>query len=443
MRRSIAVALITAGLLFASSLPVAAQTIVLVSVRTPGDVPVPGARVDFVPRTSDAPAKPVASASTDVNGQAVLAVPSGHYEVIVSAPGFERVSTAATLTGIDATLSFMIIDAPDGEPARRPTRGSAAVVRGRLLTLAGDPVLGAAVHLSANGRPDGSSTTWEADGTFRTVAAVGLFQTAVLTIEPSNLPIKDMPAVIFVPDAEEYSLRVPISPDGETDVGDIRVSAHAQLRLLVTLGDGSGRVPQDASVWVDRPRTSRTYRDRDNRTVIKYGPRGSGSWREPDGTFRVGPLPPGPVTVYAVNDRSKPTLAAMAKVDVQAHAANEIHLELLQGARITGRVEFAGRTAPLQGSGPLRVLAATSDHGFGSDYGLVADDGSFRITGLVGVRCLRVYGLPPGARVSAIEHAGREITNVPLNLELGQEISVNIFVVPGTPDSAPPKCHAD
>ena len=64
------------------------------------------------------------------------------------------------------------------------------------------------------------------------------------------------------------------------------------------------------------------------------------------------------MTVYAVNDRLNPQLTAMANVDVQPGALNEIHLELLPGARISGRVEFDGGTRPLWGAEPLRVRAS-------------------------------------------------------------------------------------
>jgi hypothetical protein len=68
----------------------------------------------------------------------------------------------------------------------------------------------------------------------------------------------------------------------------------------------------------------------------------------------------------------------------------------------------------------------------GNPNGRVAADGSFQVGGLVGRRCVTLFGIPYGWRLAAIEHAGRNITNVPLTFELGQEISgVTFFVVPG------------
>ena len=77
MHRLLALALVLGG-----SLSAAAETRVIVSVRMATDSeeePVAGAVVSFVPDTLGASPKPVASASTDLNGLAALAIPPGHY----------------------------------------------------------------------------------------------------------------------------------------------------------------------------------------------------------------------------------------------------------------------------------------------------------------------------------------------------------------------------
>jgi hypothetical protein len=236
------------------------------------------------------------------------------------------------------------------------------------------------------------------DGTFRAVAPFVPSGTYTLTVTASGLPVQRMPPIIFMPDVDKVSIRVPVAPDQDMPVGDIRLPAHAMYRLRVTVADGSGRTPDEAKVEVYLPPTRTTYTNREGRFGVKFGPRESVPWREPDGSYNFGPLPPGPVTVYAVNNRLNPQLTAMATVDVQPGALNEIHLELLPGARISGRVEFDGGTRPLWGAEPLRVraVAAGQLRNNSRDPGLVAEDGTFQINGIVGRRCLRVDNIPGG-----------------------------------------------
>jgi hypothetical protein len=439
------VGLIALSLLLASGASDAAQTRVAVSVRMLGEFgeePLAGAVVRFLPDTLGAPGTPVASARTDLNGLAALAVPNGRYVVTASAEGFQTGRSHTALVGNDAVLGFVLEFAdPSVVPEVQARILSSATVSGRLLTLDGAPLLAAAAFLSANGVS--GSTTHAEDGTFRAVAPVASSGTYTLRVTPSHVHVRNRPPVIFVPDIDEYSISVPAVPDREIAIGDIRLPAHPEFRLRVTVTDGTGRTPPDAQVELFRPPTSVTYTNREGRIVTKYGPRGSSGLRDADGVFNFGPLPSGPVTVYAVDDRLNPQLAAMANVEVQAQGLNEVHLELLPGARISGRVEFAGRTRPLQGGDPLRVQAWVSgEYGYSSnDPGLVGEDGSFQIGGLVGRRCLRVHGLP-GWRVASINHAGRDVTYVPFDLELGQEIRVDILVVPGERHSEP-RCELE
>ena len=262
MHRLLALALVLGG-----SLSVAAETRVIVSVRMATDSeeePVAGAVVSFVPDTLGASPKPVASASTDLNGLAALAIASGQYVVTASAPGFETLSTQAILVGIDSALNFVLTPAdPDAvipDVRTRVLSSGTAAVSGRLLTIGGAPLRGATVglsetSLSARGNY-GRSTTPAEDGTFRAVAPFVPSGTYTLTVRPSLLPVQGMPPIIFVSDVDEYSIRVPVAPDQDMPVGDIRLPAHAQYRLRVTVADGSGRIPAETQVEVYRPRTS-------------------------------------------------------------------------------------------------------------------------------------------------------------------------------------------
>ena len=68
--------------------------------------------------------------------------------------------------------------------------------------------------------------------------------------------------------------------------------------------------------------------------------------------------------------------------------------------------------------------------------------GKFSLDGLIGERCLRVDGIPPGWRLRDITHEGRDITNRILRFESGDAYTdVLIRIVPGdAPQGPPPDC---
>ena len=441
MRRLIACCLVLINGGLGSSLAVAAQATLIVTVRTMGEngeEPLAGATIrvtdETVDKNGNTRSKPVASGRTDVGGLAVMTVPSGRYVVTVSADGYKPIRQDAHIVGGDASMFFSLYEPDEPEPLPEVRSGilSPAVVSGRVLTLAGEPLRGAIVSLSGVTEAARPSE----DGSFRIVTRVPSEGTYTLKVQPSILPLLPaIPARIYVPDIEEHSVAVPVLPGHETGGVEIRLPAHQEFRLNVVLSDGTGHVPAEAKVDVHRPPTSVTSVKPDGMIVVRHGPRNSLGVRNPDGTFSFGPLPPGPVTIVAVDDRLNPDLVATARVEVEADGTNEAYLELLKGARLSGRVVFAGLTGPLHSATPLQVLAQASGAegvSSGNPNGRVAADGSFQVSGLVGKRCVTLFGIPYGWRLAAIEHAGRNITNVPLTFELGQEISgVTFFVVPG------------
>ena len=231
--------------------------------------------------------------------------------------------------------------------------------------------------------------------------------------------LPSIPERVYVPNIEGHSVTVPVLPNHETGGVDIRVPAREEFRLNVILIDGTGKVPAEAKV-----------------NVYSVGRSGQGV-RNPDGTFSAGPFPPGPVTIVAVDNPLNPDLVATTRFEVEADAPNDAYLDLLKGARLSGRVVFTGLTGPLHSATPLQVVApafsmeaVTSPNPNGS----VAADGSFHVSGLVGKRCVGLFGIPYGWRLARIDHLGRNIMNVPMTFEPGQEISgVTFFVVPGLP----------
>jgi hypothetical protein len=441
MRRVIAFWLVVINGALGSSFAVAAQSTLIVTVHTLGEngqEPAAGATIRVTDETYDTNGnvrvKQVAAGRTDVNGSAVLPLPSGRYVVTVSADGYKPTRDHAYLVGGHASMHFGLYEPAEPEPPAdvRSESLPPAVVSGRVLTLAGEPLRGAVVSLSGvteAARPGD-------DGSFRIVARVASEGTYLLKVAPSILPLyPEIPTRIYVPDVEEHSVDVPVLPGQETGGVDIRLPAHTEFRLNVALSDGTGHVPAKAAVDVYRPPSSVRSVRPDGMHVVRHGPRGGLGLRNSDGTFSIGPLPPGPVTVVAVDDRLNPELVATARVEVEADGTNEVSLELLRGASVSGRVVFAGLTEPLHSASPLQVsVQAYRGQGVssGNSNGRVAADGSFRVSGLVGERCLTLGGIPGGWRLAAVDQAGRNIMNVPLTFDLGQEVSgVTFFVVPG------------
>ena len=167
-----------------------------------------------------------------------------------SAPGFETLSTQAKFVGIDSALKFVLTPAdPDAVIPDVRTRilstGTATVI-GRLLTIDGTPLRGATVGLSETSLSSHGlygSTTPAEDGTFRAVAPFVPSGTYTLTVTASGLPVHRMPPIIFVPDVDKVSIRVPVAPDQDMPVGDIRLPAHAMYPIA---GDRRRRLWQDS-----------------------------------------------------------------------------------------------------------------------------------------------------------------------------------------------------
>ena len=102
--------------------------------------------------------------------------------------------------------------------------------------------------------------------------------------------------------------------------------------------------------------------------------------------------------------------------------------------------------APLLGATVLLSEKSLASSGSPSQGGTThAEDGTFQINGVIGRRCLRVFGVPGGWRVASIEYTGRDITYVPVDFELGQDVRVNVLLVPGEPlpSHREPRCNPE
>jgi hypothetical protein len=381
----------------------------------------------------------VATLLTDSAGRATTTAPTGNYDGIASASG--HISTRFSVIAVpgEAVLTLMLSRLadeamfPSADPPAPQLRGA---ISGRVLTTQGEPVSNTNVTFIA----DASSTqqsAWTADdGSFSVTLPL------LASANPSDVrvqvrgtggPVSTTTSVVYLPNAIEYSSRVRVYAGYETSGLELRVNTHPAFFLRVTARDVAGDVPLGTKISISA--TSTTGHESLAGTLQA----------EADGTVTFGPLQPGPVTLWAVANRTGLHLAAFTQIEVATRDADVVSLLLLPAARLKGRVEFAGLSRLLRGGFPLRVVAhAAESLGYHADdpNGMVQMDGSFVLDGLMGERCLKLLNVGHGWSLQSITAGGYDVTNVPLVLESGQEIGDVVFRV--TPDDpfppAPQAC---
>lgn len=152
--------------------------------------------------------------------------------------------------------------------------------------------------------------------------------------------------------------------------------------------------------------------------------------RVTDGVAHVEGLREGRHVVVARGRSGDMPLAAFEIVDLEA-GETRVALRLQPTATVTGRI-VADREAapPLSG---VRVTAAWTRDGadldpLPADHGEAADDGRFRIDGLVGRRTFRVSGLPDEWYVYAVRRDSSDITVDGVDLTAGSSIDIAVVI---------------
>jgi hypothetical protein len=206
------------------------------------------------------------------------------------------------------------------------------------------------------------------------------------------------------------------------------------LSVNVLVIDGAGQPVPDAEVEA---------RGRRDTPMISFVQKRKTDER---GSVTLGPMMQGPVTITAKAIRRSSPQMATTSIHLRDTLLDEVTVQLEQGATLSGQVEFRDLSRPMQSGRGLRVVPATP--GFAASYssidsGLMDPTGKFTLDGLIGERCLRVDGLPPGWRLRDITHEGRDITNRILRFESGDAYTdVLIRIVPGeAPQGPPPDCQ--
>ena len=197
---------------------------------------------------------------------------------------------------------------------------------GRVLDTNGDPVPYATVRLDSGG--SGKTT---ADGTFRfaTPANTPFKKTYEKVIVHESAPFwSDVPPIVFLPDSTELQRSVQVREKQETSGLELRVSTSPHFRVTVTLRDELGGV---------------LY----NPTVMLYARnRTGGPLVRPDNTVTLGPVPRGPMTVFATADgRNGIRLAGVTELEVVDRPLDDVVITLVPAARMRGRVEFSPLSA--------------------------------------------------------------------------------------------------
>ncbi len=136
----------------------------------------------------------------------------------------------------------------------------------------------------------------------------------------------------------------------------------------------------------------------------------------------VAPPPPGPPVADA--SRREPEFAMMP-ITVSTQDIAGLTLVTHKGGRLTGRVVFEDGAAPDRSRwSSLRVGAQPVDFEVtigGALPAVVQEDGAFELRGLAGRVLVRPVGLPEGWSLKAVEYAGQDITDTPIEFKSTEE----------------------
>jgi hypothetical protein len=307
------------------------------------------------------------------------------------------------------------------------------VLRGQVLSTSGEPLSKRPVRARAVSTSAEYHTLTREDGSYRLPVWPGSYRVEAGGYEWPSHEYKTAP--IFIDYARTESGSVPVERGYATTVNLTLAPALVMYNVTVTLVDASNQPVDDADLTAFGRRAARAGEPRSSFITITHA--------RDSKPAPIGPLVPGPVTIVGRSVGGLDLLAGVISFEVQAWP-QEVTLRLLPAARITGRVEFAGRNTPLHGTSGLRLRFEPVGWPGPGNYSTadpsVAPDGTFELTGLAGEGCLRMTGLPSGWHVRAISSQGSDVTTRPLALAPGDQVSDVVILVARsdeTPGPAP------
>ncbi len=314
----------------------------------------------------------------------------------------------------------------------------AAAIAGRVVDEFGDPMVGARVttmrHRFSNGQrrltPIGNSDTTDDLGQFR-----------VHGLAPGDYYVvaNPTPTMMFAVSGDKTGYSQTYYPNALSTAEATRVTlAVGQEAQYIVIGVAPTRLVNVSGTVTNsegQPIKAGVIRLLDMGT----GPMTSSPGIiRPDGTFTISSVVPGEYRVMAqalrqsfeeiaTTGSSSVSETAQTRIAVGSEDITGLALVTSSGATLRGQVRWEGGTAPT-GTGNFNgsiVAFDPSDTGtpFGMAAGTVRDDGTFEIRNVQGTRVLRAGGFPKGWNLKAITLNGRDITDAPIDVVAGQDVT--------------------
>jgi hypothetical protein len=350
----------------------------------------------------------------------------GPHEVDVHPPAGD-IAVPVRLYGFGPALE------PASAEIAKDVRG---VLRGQVLSSSGEPLSGILVRAKATGpnMADEYHAVTREDGSYRLAVRPGRYSVEAGASQFPSPAVKTAPIVINY--ERTQSQVVPVQRGFATTVNLSLPPAFVMYNVTVSLIDASNQPVDNADLIVFGRREARSGLPQSSFMSVAHARDGKPA--------PIGPLLPGPVTIIARSIGGLDRLAGVLSINVEEWP-QDVTLRLFPAARITGRVEFAGRDAPLHGTSGLRLrfepVGWPGPGSYSTEDPSIAPDGTFDLTGLAGEGCLRMRGLPLGWRVSGVSHQGSDVPTSSFMLEPGDHVSdVVIRVARGSEPRPAPEC---
>ncbi len=393
------------------------------------------------------------TATTDEQGRFTFPnLPAGRYSLNASKPSFLSMSYGARRPG----RAGRPLQLADGEQARSVDfvlpRGS--VITGHVFDEDGEPMVGAQArvmrfqYVQGEKRlmPSGSATS-DDRGEFRVyglqpgayyVAATSsqtgqvaiirsadgtsiTYQTDGVNLNPSQASPTGF-APTYYPGVTAVADALPINVGIQAEAGNIdfilQLVQTARVTGTVTGPDGSPAFGGSVTLSPD-----------DGTNSARYLGSNYGAGIRPDGSFMVMNVPPGRYVAFArgqVDRGSRDQLVGFQNVSVAGADVSGVSIALTAGQSVSGAVTVEAGSSPVPNMTRVRVsLTSLSSLPIPTPAASGALlDGTFTLTPVVaGNYLVRAAGLPQNFALKAAYYGGRDVTDEPLEVRPGQNIT--------------------